>query len=719
MSVRLLDRLTRQLATPDRRPVALGRFVVAPDSGGARVNGLEVSDYDPLVPDARARWHVEAPGVAGVADGRFRAEDLPTTRQQQELALVVDDQMLDRVATTGEQLLLALEDPHEERAWEREHVRSLKLRLPNLERVLCAPESDIGEHQTVLRASRVRRAAPGAVDYLARHSADWNRVAFGRPVPERLLAIETSDNFDIYENRLALHTRDEIERQLRQRSESRKGEARILADLAERLRDEALDHRVRRRFARLLGSQESFAAAASAVEERSLFAEMEADDLDQLATQLHHLASAPLSLATRSLDKRRVSDFHLVNRLAVHRDYREVGVLFSQWVAGRSLDDYEDEDLDGGWRRALRRYDAYVALLVCQALRQLRLDPHDGAELERGGPPLAFELNQRSVRTPDADAATPTITLRWANDGTLHVDRVIVEAGCSGAPPVAADPIVRIVGLLGGGVRRDVLEEELATLRHGGDQDVRPLCVVTSDGSDDDAGWAPLPDRGPFVLTASPHAIDAAEHMLRLLRRLLWEPAYAGYPHDAEVDAAVGETLLPRCRGWLSRRSAAHATVSSVRITIHGAVPMSLHQLSSLVHQAVDEAHGGWRPRERARRADAVLRTLLRARAWHGWWAMCPLCGGAPAHDHHGDFADDYFRYRCSSCSSRWAVLRCECGRRTGIIEPAGSQAHDLTAQSRRVAAPHGDLIARRLLHSQGDQWLCERCFLKAVQDSR
>ncbi len=632
----------------------------------------------------------------------------PRERLSRELALVVADSRLDSIPAGADYVLLAIEAPDEDQAQERERVRSLKDRLPNLERVLATPESSIGEEHVVLRASRVRRIAPEAVGYLARHSADLRSFRFGRPVPERLLAIETFDDLDVYENRLALHTRDEIERQLQRRSDAARDEARLLDAIAERLLDAGLDHRVGRRLAQLLGSQESAGSAAEDAASRKQQREDEAATLDELAAQVGHLAFATLSMAIRDPERRRVPEFHLVNRLAVHLDYREVGKLFTQWVEGRTLGSATIDDADLKWLAA-RRYDAYVAMLVCQALRQMRLVAPAGAELRRGGDAVVFTRGTRPAdvrrggRSAAPRAAAPRIALRWVADGALELDRMLVWPGDGALPPLA-DPAARIVARID--------DDDRGGRPASTD---RVLCVVTPPPDDAANGWTAAPDHSPYLLHASPGAIDGAERLLAVLRKLLWEPAYAGYPHAGEIDAPVGEQLLVSCSDWLRRAGAPKA--SAIGVAVHAATPVSPAALVALVRDAVTAAHPDRREREHSRHADGVLEILLRARAWHGWWATCPLCGDAPMHDREGP-SDDFFRYRCGSCKCRWGVLVCRCNRRTALIEPYDIRAHDLSGNDGRAPTLNGDLVARRLVHEGEDRWLCEQCFAATLEEA-
>ncbi len=722
MSIRLLDRLTGKPGAAGPGPVLLGRFVLAPQSTEVRVNGLAASDYDPLVPPPHGGWRVEARGGVDALAGSFVEEGMPSETWRAELDMVIDDRHLDRFAADEDVVLLAVEETEPpERKEQRDRLTD---RLPNLERVLCMPESAIGEERVVLSASRARRSAPEAVRYLARHSEDWNRVAFGRPVPSRLLAIETFDDLDIYENRLALHARDEIERRLHQRRNEAAAQANLLDKVAKRLGDQDLNWRPRERLARLLGSQESLAAAAVQAQGRSHELSREAQELDRLQAQVRQLDSAVLSTAMRSPDKRRVSDFHLVNRLAVHADYREVGILFSEWVAGRMVAVSSSDDADAGWRRTIRQYDTFVAMLVCHALGRLGLDPPRGARLERGGPPLAFQ----ATRPPDATSSRPTaadsratmpaVTLEWTRDGALELDRMLIESDLGGVPSVPDEPIVRIVALIDGSLPVDG-PDDLAPeylRRELGDAASAQLFIVTPSGEDRDAELTALPERGPFVLTASPRAVDGAEGVMRLLRKLLWEPAFAGYPHPVnDIDRPVAEELMARCPDWLRRLTANEERSPTERVAIHGRMPMAAADLSSMVRQAVKDAHPAFREREQAQRADEVVRALLRARAWHGWGAVCPLCGGAPEHEDRTSFGEDFFRHRCATCRCLWEVLVCGCGQHTGIIEPRDRRPRDMSAGDRSYLGPDGDLLARPVIRTSGHQWLCERCFVSAV----
>ncbi|MBA2305832.1 MAG: hypothetical protein H0W08_24810 [Acidobacteria bacterium] len=58
--------------------------------------------------------------------------------------------------------------------------------------------------------SRARRFPVQAANYLAAHTEDWERPTLRAVVPKRILAVVREDQFDIYENRVAVRLVDHL-----------------------------------------------------------------------------------------------------------------------------------------------------------------------------------------------------------------------------------------------------------------------------------------------------------------------------------------------------------------------------------------------------------------------------------------------------------------------------------------------------------------------------
>ena len=65
--------------------------------------------------------------------------------------------------------------------------------------------------------SRARRFPAQAANYLAAHTEDWERPTLRAVVPKRILAVVREDQFDIYENRVAVRLVDHLVTYLRRR----------------------------------------------------------------------------------------------------------------------------------------------------------------------------------------------------------------------------------------------------------------------------------------------------------------------------------------------------------------------------------------------------------------------------------------------------------------------------------------------------------------------
>lgn len=77
--------------------------------------------------------------------------------------------------------------------------------LPYLKNIFARPINRLYTEETSLMLGRVKKISPKADIYLANHPEDWQAQSiFGHIIPEKILSEERYDNYDIYENRLAV-----------------------------------------------------------------------------------------------------------------------------------------------------------------------------------------------------------------------------------------------------------------------------------------------------------------------------------------------------------------------------------------------------------------------------------------------------------------------------------------------------------------------------------
>jgi len=87
----------------------------------------------------------------------------------------------------------------------------------HLQEIVRAPKVDMVYQENFLPVSRVKRIPASATRHLAAHSECWQKRSFSGVVPKTLLALESEDEFNIYENRVFARLLDHLERYLQRR----------------------------------------------------------------------------------------------------------------------------------------------------------------------------------------------------------------------------------------------------------------------------------------------------------------------------------------------------------------------------------------------------------------------------------------------------------------------------------------------------------------------
>src|SRR5690606_34852875 len=90
-------------------------------------------------------------------------------------------------------------------------------RLGHLVEVCQRPRSHLRVEVERTAVARARRLATQAPSYLAAHTEDWDRPTLRAVIPKRILSLVREDQFDIYENRVAVRLVDHLDAYLSRR----------------------------------------------------------------------------------------------------------------------------------------------------------------------------------------------------------------------------------------------------------------------------------------------------------------------------------------------------------------------------------------------------------------------------------------------------------------------------------------------------------------------
>ncbi len=214
------DRLTGTSDDRPTEPVVLGRFLVRPSGEGLLLqNTFPVTSPSFLVPDASGRWTLAGDGAART-EGSIGKAQIPDPLDVRGFT-AVGGALGEAIEAGGSWLdateLSPLQPGMSERADLQPHERQLGERLRHLEAVCRRPRTKLDVEVERMAVSRARRVAPGAANYLAAHTEDWERRTLRSVVPRRILAVVRDDRFDIYENRVAARLVDRLSTYLEHR----------------------------------------------------------------------------------------------------------------------------------------------------------------------------------------------------------------------------------------------------------------------------------------------------------------------------------------------------------------------------------------------------------------------------------------------------------------------------------------------------------------------
>jgi len=535
---------------------------------------------------------------------------------------------------------LVAKPPVAQKLAERAQLQTLDLEisrhLQHLQHVCHSPRLHLRVEEERLPVSRARRTPLRAVADLLSHPGDWEHRTLWSIRPARVLARMIEDEWDLYENRVAVRL-----------------VGNLLAYLAERLEElrtieEALltghDHsdKARTSFWRVRRVMTLWADTLTTKTENELRTTMRT--LERAQRDLQSLlgsplygrvptrASVPLSLKPTNI---LVSDLH----------YRKVAALWRAWVKyGHRRQETHQQRAERRQREA-RAWDRFVLHLVVRSLAGLG----------------------------------------WAAEGKAHSWKLLrpgwkylqVEVDAQGVVTIrSGDAVLRLLPLcaqFGGSDASNVLKALRAWDTPGGEVvavHVRPHADLIE--LDRASGWS-FAGRG-VLFGCSPWGIDSEERMARLLNGWINRAAIGRYPFR-ELIRALPE--IPSEWGWL-RYDGSHL------VALRAPVGMEAETARAWAARKASEHAAESQRKERARQAfsaapreaiSAFNRFLPEAKNVLESLDECPVCGGVGDIDtrpgKQADGSDATWWAICTGCKSEWGLRQCvECSSRFRALLP-------------------------------------------------
>jgi hypothetical protein len=372
--------------------------------------------------------------------------------------------------------------------------------------------------------SRVRRIDRRAPEWLAAHTEDWQHRKVTGIHPRRVLAQVREEQFDLYENRVAVRLVDHLVRWLRGRIREVR---RVLEGMFQRMErikagTRGNRHRVGRIF-NLWGEAWKDETWKDILEER----------LQRLEGLLFRLLALMDSVLYREIHRRaEVPDaLKTTNLLSNDDHYRGVARLWMDWYTLGARQSPSIRDLYRIHQETVGGFDAWCMLLLVRAFKQLRIEPPE-EDWEKAIKPGA-------ILPIDGD-----VHLAWMKDGTFEV-RLCGECALRIVPLV--HPIERMETASVAAVVQDLVSS--ASHQHAWTLILHPAAHEAETLSLRSAGNPPRfgLDGAVDFIGVSPFSLDSVERLARSLRWVLLSRRLASYPPRI---SQIPHCLADRVNGW-------------------------------------------------------------------------------------------------------------------------------------------------------------------------
>ena len=392
-----------------------GRWLFAPDdgSGPMRLNGQPAGDGDVLAPNPAGEWTLQRSGDSGPIRGHFFPDALPD--EQDVTALLQLGEML-REPEKAKGGWLEWDDTNPLAPGLDESVKPhplenrIESELEHLVAVCWKPRTHIRMETDRIHVARARRIARNAPAWLASHTEDWDHRTITGVQPHRILAEIREEQWDLYENRVAVRLVDNLVFCLRRRvAEVRRVLYEVLARMEEFSGSPSGSRHRAERIYRLWGE------AWDAGNRRDI-AERTLKRLERLLYRVLGLMDSPLYRRI-SRHAQTPRGLRMTNLFRNHDHYRGVARLWHEWsrAAPRTPSPRELHDRH---QHLHRSFDAWCMLVVIRACSQLKLDPSEDEDLES-------EIRPGGVIRLDKG-----FRLEWERIGTVTLadeDRVLLR----------------------------------------------------------------------------------------------------------------------------------------------------------------------------------------------------------------------------------------------------------------------------------------------------
>ena len=627
----------------------------------SRLSGQVEAVSPPLVPDLfqladGAKDRVVADGLPAEFSPTFLLKR-PSEREIQAVCAVADE-----LKGEARWELYAQALPLTPRIDERARLlpldRELLTHLSHLAHVCHQPRLHLRTEEERVPVGRARRVPARAIAALLSRPGDWEHRTLRGIQPSHVLTVQSEDEWDLYENRVAVRLVDHLLAYITERLEELRDIAQMFAKMRDFQSAVSGSHWRASRIYRLWG--ELFKADADRRErEEALQALTMAERTLQgllgapLYAQIPRQRTVPLALRPTNI---LVNDMH----------YRKVAHLWRTWVKAAHRPQLSRSALRAQRQAECCSFDRFAALITVRALADLGYQALDDAQPLHIGNPV------------DLLGPTGSATLCVAADGTLTFSvqqqrlRVIPLLVSIPSDATIAELLLSALGEAEGAGARNRLDQTLILLL-GRPEEVRRLPPALGRVL---AGLAAsgIPG-GRRVLAVSPWILDNVERVARSLRGFEATARATAYPPVVEISPDPGVPLP----GWMRRAGRQVAAVAEPRsqesTALMDACDRRLAQLSD-EQAAAQRTRRAFDPGQM--QGVKRLRHLIDSAGALAGIATCPVCGAdanpiEPRHSSTQESTTWTYFCECASCHTEWGLWTCgSCQDTFPVLLPSG-----------------------------------------------
>jgi hypothetical protein len=644
------------------------------EASTAHLNGVEVTAGDCLVPNTSGQWRLIRSDGEPESHGDFLSDGLPDTQNNDAFLSFGTLLLGEDEGVAGNWLHWSDRSPIAPGLGDaiKSHPLEIAIErdLGHLTEVCGRPQTHIRLEPERLITARARRFDRNVYVRLASHTVDWAQRKLTGVQPSHVLAQVREEQWDLYENRVAVRLIDALAIWLRGRLSDVQ---RILNDVLGEVNKHTVSGDANwRRSQRLY---QIWGGASDATAQQTL-AEQTRKRLENLLYRVLGLMDSPLY---RAIPNRAQvpPGLRMTNLFSNHDHYRGVARLWDEWSRHHAQPPLSPSQLYRRHQRLIRGFDVWCLLLIVRGLRQLCCELFD-EDLERQLAPGCDIKLQGGYR------------LTWQWDGIRLLD--------------GDQPRIRFVPLLHAMARTkpaNLIELTADIIEAVANRDdwtvILTPAVPGSTIGDAFAGVVDLPFptvRGALdVLRVSPLKLDSVERISRLLRWAMLVPRMLAYPpYLGEVPADLTGRLSGRISpatdgGYMLHKPLADYEIAALGIDTAAQQARSerdrLHDERNQVDQRLRASRGDRREMANLNRqkkqlseriqwaetnAQCILhfqQTLSTAQRRLTALSTCPICGesgGLEIRD------SDCFVASCPGCKAQWDLRPSKSGERIPVL---------------------------------------------------